>query len=66
MKRQKKIYEKTSIFVRFQALNAASVKMTAFSDKAPSRLVKIDRRFRGAYCLHQCPKPQRAKAQCMK
>jgi hypothetical protein len=31
---------------------AASMKITVFWDVAPCSLVKIDRRFRGAYCLH--------------
>jgi hypothetical protein len=38
--------------VRFQALTAANVKMTAFWDIEPRSLVEVDRRFRGAYCLH--------------
>jgi hypothetical protein len=29
------------------------MKVTAFRDIAPSSLVEVDRRFRGAYCLHQ-------------
>jgi hypothetical protein len=39
--------------VRFQVLTAASMKMTAFWNTAPCSLVEVDRRFRGAYCLHQ-------------
>jgi hypothetical protein len=30
------------------------MKMTAFWDNAPCSLVEVDRRFRDAYCLHQC------------
>jgi hypothetical protein len=41
-------------FMRFQALTAASMKLTAFWSIAPCGLVEIDRRFRDAYCLrHQ-------------
>jgi hypothetical protein len=39
--------------VTFQVLTAASMKMTAFWDVAPRSLVEVDRRLRGAYCLHQ-------------
>jgi hypothetical protein len=39
--------------VRFQVLTAASVKMTADWDIVPCSPVEVDRRFRGAYCLHQ-------------
>jgi hypothetical protein len=40
--------------VRFQVLTAASMKMIVFWDLAPSSLVEIYRRFRGAYSLqHQ-------------
>jgi hypothetical protein len=38
--------------VRFQALTAANVKMTAFWDIEPRSLVEVTRRFRGAYCVH--------------
>jgi hypothetical protein len=38
--------------VRFEVLTAASMKMTVFWYIAPCSLVEIDRRFRGAYCLH--------------
>jgi hypothetical protein len=38
--------------VRFHVLTAASMKMFVFWDVAPCSLVEIDRRFRGAYCLH--------------
>jgi hypothetical protein len=38
--------------VRFQILMAANMKMTAFWDIVPCSLVEVDRRFRGAYCLH--------------
>jgi hypothetical protein len=37
---------------RFQVLAAMSIKMTVFWDVAPWSLVEIDRRFRGAVCLH--------------
>jgi hypothetical protein len=39
-------------YVRFQVLTAASMKIRAFWDMAPCSLVAVDRRFRGAYCLH--------------
>jgi hypothetical protein len=35
-----------------QVFAVVSVKMTAFWNVAPCSLVEIDRRFRGAYCLH--------------
>jgi hypothetical protein len=38
--------------VRFQVLSLARMKMTAFWDVAPCSL-EVDRRFRGAYCLHR-------------
>jgi hypothetical protein len=41
--------------VRFQVLIAASIKMRAFWDIVVCSLVGIDRRFRGAYCLHHHP-----------
>jgi hypothetical protein len=41
------------VCLRFQVLTAASVKVAIFWDIAPSSLVEIDRRFRGAYCLHR-------------
>jgi hypothetical protein len=53
-----KIYERKSyganykVPVRFQVLTAASMKIRAFWDVAPCSLVGVDRRFRGAYCLH--------------
>jgi hypothetical protein len=31
------------------------MKMTTFWDIAPCSLVEVDRRFRGAYCLHYRP-----------
>jgi hypothetical protein len=37
--------------MRFEVLTA-SMKMTAFWDIVPCSLVEVDRRFRGAYCLH--------------
>jgi hypothetical protein len=39
-------------FVRFRALVATNMKMTAFWDVALCSFVDVDRRFRGAYCLH--------------
>jgi hypothetical protein len=36
---------------RFHVVTAAST-MTAFWDTVPCSLVEVDRRFRGAYCLH--------------
>jgi hypothetical protein len=45
--------------VRLQVLTASSMKITAFWDVAPCSLVRVDRRFGGAYCLHhegdECP-----------
>jgi hypothetical protein len=41
-------------WLRFQALTAASMKMTASWDVAPCSIVEVYRRFRNAYCLlHQ-------------
>jgi hypothetical protein len=34
-----------------QVLTAANMKVTAFWHMAPCRIVEVDRRFRGAYCL---------------
>jgi hypothetical protein len=42
------------INITFQALTAASIKIIAFWDTAPSSL-GVDRRFEGAYCLHHHP-----------
>jgi len=39
-------------YVRFQVLTAASMKFRVFWDVAPCSHVEVDRRFRGAYCLH--------------
>jgi hypothetical protein len=39
-------------YVAFQVLTAASMKMIAFTEIALCSLVEVDRRFRGAYCLH--------------
>jgi hypothetical protein len=39
--------------VRFQVLTTTRMKMRAFLDIASYSLVGVDRRFRGAYCLHQ-------------
>jgi hypothetical protein len=41
-----------SSFVRFQVITAASM-MTGFWDTAPCIVVEVDRRFRGACCLHR-------------
>jgi hypothetical protein len=38
--------------VRFQVFTAASMKFRVFWDTAPYIQLKMDRRFRGAYCLH--------------
>jgi hypothetical protein len=35
------------------SLTIASLKTTSFWDRAPCSLIEVDRRFRGAYCLHQ-------------
>jgi hypothetical protein len=46
------------MFVRFQVLTAASMKVTVFWDVTPCSLVEVYRRFRGACCLHHqggCP-----------
>jgi hypothetical protein len=41
--------------MRFQVLMAVSMKMRAFWDTAPCRLIKVDRRLRGVQCLyHHC------------
>jgi hypothetical protein len=41
--------------VIFQVLTAASMKMAVFCDVVLCSLVKIDRHFIGAYCLHRRP-----------
>jgi hypothetical protein len=41
--------------LRFQVLTAASMKFRVFWDVAPCSHVEVDRRFRGAYCLHYHP-----------
>jgi hypothetical protein len=38
---------------RFQVLTAASMKFRLFWDVAQCSHVEVNRRFRGAYCLHQ-------------
>jgi hypothetical protein len=38
--------------VRFKVLTAASMRMTALWDIAPSRIVHLHRRFTSTYCLH--------------
>jgi hypothetical protein len=40
------------LYVRFQVLTAASMKFRGFWDVAPCSHVEVNRRFRGAYCLH--------------
>jgi hypothetical protein len=40
------------LLVIFQVLTAASMKFRVFWDVAPCSHVDVDRRFRGAYCLH--------------
>jgi hypothetical protein len=45
--------ENSSIHVRFQVLTAASMKRRVLWDVAPCSLVGVDRRLRGAYCLHR-------------
>jgi hypothetical protein len=52
-------FRRFSNVVRFHVLTVASVKMTAFWDIAPCSLVDVDRRFRGAYCLHHQSNPHR-------
>jgi hypothetical protein len=44
-----------SICVRFQVLTAASMKFRVIWDVVPCSHVEVDRRFRGAYCLHHRP-----------
>jgi hypothetical protein len=44
-------YSELDGVVRFQVLKAASM-MTAVWDIALFSLVEVNRRFRGAYCLH--------------
>jgi hypothetical protein len=39
-------------YMRFQVLTATSMNTTVFWDVAPCSLVEMDRRFRGAHCLH--------------
>jgi hypothetical protein len=38
--------------MRFLVLTAARIKITGVWNVAPGSLVEVDRRFRGAYCLH--------------
>jgi hypothetical protein len=40
------------VFNHLQVLTAASMKFRVFWDVAPCSHVEVDRRFRGAYCLH--------------
>jgi hypothetical protein len=46
------VREVTAQGVRFPVLTAATMKIRAFWNLAPSSLVVVDRRFRSAYCLH--------------
>jgi hypothetical protein len=46
------IYPKYKDPVRFHVLTAASIKFTVFWDILPYSKIDIDRRFRGAFCLH--------------
>jgi hypothetical protein len=45
----------TNVEAKSWALTSAYLKMRAFWDIAPCNLVGVDRRFRGAYCLHHHP-----------
>jgi hypothetical protein len=45
-----KRYTNIFIVVTFQVFTTVSMKMTVFWDVAPCSLVKVERRFRGAYC----------------
>jgi hypothetical protein len=47
-----RLCRKKKLLVRLQVLTASIMKMTVFWDVAPCCLVKVYRRFRGAYCLH--------------
>jgi hypothetical protein len=51
------VYSLTTLYqlTRFQVFTAASIKIIAFWDIALCSLVEVDRRFRGAYCLHHRP-----------
>jgi hypothetical protein len=46
------MFQKLKPSVRFQVLTAASMKFRVFLDETPCSHVEVDRRFRGAYCLH--------------
>jgi hypothetical protein len=62
MKKTGKVYssEYTNIAkVLIQVLTTTSMKMVIFWDVAACSLVDIDRRFRGAYCLHHRPEDRR-------
>jgi hypothetical protein len=43
------------INVRFIPFKYSDVKITPFWDTAPCSVIEVDRRFRGAYCLHHRP-----------
>jgi hypothetical protein len=45
----------TNVEAKSWVLTSAYLKMRAFWDIAPCNLVGVDRRFRGAYCLHHHP-----------
>jgi hypothetical protein len=58
------VQQPADIFMRFQVLTATSMKTSVLWDISPCTLVGIDRRFRGAYCLHnQGDKPASPKRQ---
>jgi hypothetical protein len=46
-------YGSNIVPVRFQVLNCGKCEIASFSDIAPCSFVEVDRRFRGAYCLHR-------------
>jgi hypothetical protein len=48
-----KFYYSKWVFVRFQVLTAASMKMAVFEVVVPCSLVEVYRRFRGTCCLHR-------------
>jgi hypothetical protein len=49
------ILEEYDMYVRFQVLTAASVKMDVFWLVAPYSLSEVYLRFRGVRCLHSSP-----------
>jgi hypothetical protein len=46
------VHIRTCAAVRFQVITAASMKFRILWDVLPCSQVDVDRRFRGAYCLH--------------